>query len=252
MQLVTDNPITTDEKRFEIFKLLWRQSYGPKRMLEYAIREKLFNPSQLALAETEEGLAKLETQVRKEFRKINTTIIDVRRDVIIQLLALGLTKREITRHCVDKNLVPSLTPESAYHCVRKDITRMVQKMRAEDLEFLPAAKSVYIRQQNQIFRDALSGSTSAAAEGDRRGQAALLNTAMKASENMGIVRKVDVTGRQQEIQKGFDLATEAALAVIEHAKKVKQLADDRDDDRDYRQLPPSRAVIDVGGDRETD
>lgn len=212
-------------RRFEIFRSLWSQGYGRIRMLDFALNNQLFEMSQLKEAETAGGRAKLLETVKEEFRAIQKEKKEARQEFIIQLLAMKLSKREITQNCIQAKLVPNPNPESAYHHVRKDIIRMTRKMRQDDLEFLPMAKSIYQIQMGRILRDATTAAQLAlkAEEPDLRAHAALLKVAKEAADSLALVNKVDVTGRQQEIQKGFDLASEAARAVIDHARELRQV-----------------------------
>jgi hypothetical protein len=94
------------------------------------------------------------------------------------------------------------------------------------MEYVPMAKAVYVRQQRRVFRDAVAAyQACGGGEGqkpERRSQASLMLAAMKASDNIALVSGVDVLGKNMEVNTGFDLATEAALAMIEHVKERKE------------------------------
>lgn len=234
-------------RRFEIFRSLWSQNYGRQRMLDFALHNGLFELSQLKEAETEEGRARLLDIVKQEFRAIQKEKSGQRQDYIVKLMALNMSKREITQNCIQRKLVPNPNPESAYHLVRKDIIRMTRRMSQEDLEYIPMARMIYQRQMQNLMRDVLAQSQRAVEgeEPDFRAFAQLTKVAKECADSIALVNKVDITGRQQEIQKGFDLASEAARAVIDHVRAMRELEPAEPDEEQQITYRDRQLALDV-------
>ena len=220
-------------------------------MLDFALHNQLFELSHLKAAETPEGRAKLLDTVKEEFRAIQKEKKEARQEYILQLMALTLSKREITRNCIEKKLVPNPNPECAYQLVRKDIIRMTRQMRQEDLEYLPMARGIYKRQMGRLLRDATAGAQKALAneeEPDLRSYAQLLRVIKEAADAIAVINRVDITGRQQEVQKGFDLASEAARAVIDLVRQRRELEGPEEEDEGQQITDRDREeALDVGG-----
>jgi hypothetical protein len=235
MDNVTRFPGAVARTRIESFKQLWPQGYGRKRMLQHALDNKLFSESELEESKTPDGMERLYEKVSAEFKEIQDRNVAKRRETIVQLLALGLNEREITEQLLDRKLLHNPKFSSAYFNVQKDVQRMVARMRAEDARFIPVAKSLYIRQQTRIMREAVLGANAAVsrpsnpaeAEGfvpDRRAQAALLMTAIKASQNIAVVSGVDVNGKLIDQMESFDIARETAEAIMAKTDEVMAMA----------------------------
>jgi hypothetical protein len=225
IKLVTGQPIPLEEKRRMLIELLWVQGYRPKGCLERLIREAAFEDQQLYESTSPEGYAMLLDTVRYEFRKVEKSKLAERYAQIDVMLTAGFSERDIAKTLKEKHLLPSQSWEAAYALTRKDCARVIRSMRAVEAARKAGAKNLFLRRMERIFNRAMMGAEMALSSEDKKGAAALMSQALKASENAAIVNGVDINGKDRELNRGFDAASELARGVIDSVKARRAAAE---------------------------
>jgi hypothetical protein len=245
MKLVTDTPLPLEEKRRLLIEALWAHGYRPKGCLERLIREAAFEDEQLYASATPEGNAMLLDMIRYEFRKVEKSKLAERYAQIDRMLTAGFSEREIAKSLKEANLLPSQSWEAAYALTRKDCARVIRSMRAVEAAKKAGAKNLFLRRMERIFNRALMGAEMALSSEDKKGAAALIAQARAAAENAAIVNGVDINGKDRELNRGFDAASELARGVIDSVKARRAAEPEPVAEDDEQQTPEEESGDDA-------